>query len=447
MGNKLVRILQISLWSIILMLVYSISIGFFEESQIFPQGTIGNKVLVFGWLWVVGVFVFYIRDLYYISVLSLGQRFIPKETFLEVQKSEITDFIKQLFNSQDYFNALTAHMPKGDKDNDHGLDYIPFLLESLREKKRNFRKISNTFLVLTIILAMIFTSILIYFGNVLINEDSVGLNRSFESLNNRASGLFTDITEFKKQENKVLTEYNSGRNINVLNEQINLLDSISESEGYPTLSDLSPVITETNSVFQLRDISDSLMILVAHWDSIYYKTPKKARDSLESVKIVNGIVRQIETGLEDFSWVSGSDATLTLLESQISDLSATIVELNPKIDTLNGENSKFATNELIKRLSIGLVVVSFFLAILKFAANLYRRNYSELVKAENDSLNIRKLYVAFKNVRDDKTRAIVLDALLSFERHTLDSDLFKSNAKIDFNKLIEQLLSVSKKSV
>ncbi len=69
------------------------------------------------------------------------------------------------------------------------------------------------------------------------------------------------------------------------------------------------------------------------------------------------------------------------------------------------------TTEIIKRVSIGLLVVSFFLAILRYTARIYQAHHLEVLKASGDDLLIRKFYVALKSrANNDADRTVLISS-------------------------------------
>ncbi|CCN35039.1 conserved hypothetical protein [Vibrio nigripulchritudo AM115] len=85
---------------------------------------------------------------------------------------------------------------------------------------------------------------------------------------------------------------------------------------------------------------------------------------------------------------------------------------------------EFLRDDLIKRLSISLIVATFFIAILRYLSNLYRSHYAELIKTEEQDMFIRKFYVAYKGSSDDNSsKDKIVEAFLS-----KDHDLHGNNS-------------------
>lgn len=99
--------------------------------------------------------------------------------------------------------------------------------------------------------------------------------------------------------------------------------------------------------------------------------------------------------------------------------------------------------EMIKRLILSVVIISFFLAILRYIAKLYQYNYSLMVQAENEDLLIRKFYVSLKNTdKNNEERMIVLRSFLKefeLEVNKDSSTLSKEDAGM-LKELINNLL-------
>jgi len=72
------------------------------------------------------------------------------------------------------------------------------------------------------------------------------------------------------------------------------------------------------------------------------------------------------------------------------------------------------TAEIIKRLGLGLVISTFFLALLRYLGSLYRTRYLQVLEAERDDFMVRRFYVALKNsVEDYEQRKVVLASFMT----------------------------------
>ena len=397
-----------------------------------------TKVLMI--IWLLSTLYQLIRELVFEIELNKDKVVISSENFIEIKKSELRDFTQRLFNSREYFDVLTSTLPKGGEDKEYGVDYIPFILDSLREKKLSFQRTSNIFLGLTIALAVTFSSVLIYYGNILVNDDSAGLNRSFKELRVEMPRLLNDLENFKRRElidNQINTDALTA--LNKINMTIDSVRSTANTSKFLTLLDLIPNESSTQSIYDLPKISSSYQPLIVAFESLASQSQERLKPMDSLIMIVKKNTETLDEATIRFNNV------LSLYELRLSEQAQIIPQLSTQFDQIKG--GQFSTNEILKRLAIALIIATFLLTILRFSANLYRRNFAEQVQAENDGLNIRKLYIAFKNVKDDQSRSIVLDSLLRFNRNPFEADFFESSTKFDLNKLIDQLIRFGRKSI
>lgn len=102
--------------------------------------------------------------------------------------------------------------------------------------------------------------------------------------------------------------------------------------------------------------------------------------------------------------------------------------------------------ELIKRVTVGLVVATFLFGILRYLAGLYRAHYDEMVIAQREEILVRKFYIAFKGCEGSReTQSQIAIAFMrgieqagaSLSKST-DSD---TKDKVDFIKELLELVS------
>jgi hypothetical protein len=106
-------------------------------------------------------------------------------------------------------------------------------------------------------------------------------------------------------------------------------------------------------------------------------------------------------------------------------------------------------NEMIKRFILSIVIVTFFLAILKYSANLYRSHHAEMLKAEQHDFMIRKFYVTLKSSEgNSEERKLVLAAFLSDVKYLNDQGNRNPKGKsqgIESEILKDIITAISKK--
>src|SRR5207302_2558168 len=84
-------------------------------------------------------------------------------------------------------------LPKGKEDKDYGFDFIPYMLHSIDERRKRFDRSSKVFLSLTIVLGLVFSSVLVYFGYILINEAAAGPPRILANLEDETKSIKLEL--------------------------------------------------------------------------------------------------------------------------------------------------------------------------------------------------------------------------------------------------------------
>ncbi len=57
----------------------------------------------------------------------------------------LNDYVTGILDSEEFLVALRSSLPKGETDEMHGLDYVPFMLHSLDERRKRFAKSVGAF--------------------------------------------------------------------------------------------------------------------------------------------------------------------------------------------------------------------------------------------------------------------------------------------------------------
>lgn len=76
---------------------------------------------------------------------------------------------------------------------------------------------------------------------------------------------------------------------------------------------------------------------------------------------------------------------------------------------------KFSISELFKRIFLGVIVVSFFIAILRFTIGQYTNNFNQYILADEEISSIRRFYVAYKSSETEKEKAAAIMKLIDLK--------------------------------
>ncbi len=367
----------------------------------------------------------------YIGAILFYRKFINPFNKVKNEGSleALNESVKKVFNSNDFYNALSTVLPKGEDDKKYGLDYIPFMLQNLKDKRLRFQKSSYKFLITTIVLSVFFVIITIFFSYILINDSSIGIysdvkdvKKKFDEFNRSLSYVKTNINEkdyFFKMNSIKLNGIQEYYKSNLSDKDNQLIYQVKEL------------------IFEFKKSGDVKML---------YPNLKTLQDSLETrrdsknneyLNMLDGLTNSIE------NYIIFQDKTFREMELTQQELT----KLIPKIEE-NLDKPQNKQNELIKRLILSVVVITFFITILRYFRNLYRLHYQEMLKAEEQDLLIRKFYVGLKTSENNpEERKIVLSNFISLSNEVLlqkETDKFKSQ-KIENSVLKDTLQALLKK--
>lgn len=368
----------------------------------------------------------------YIAVFLFYKRYISPSNKLTTNGNaeSLNDSVKKLFKSSEFYNALSTVLPRGEKDEDYGLDYIPFMLHDLGEKRKRYGRSSNNFLIATIFLSVVFISITILFGYILLNESSIGVYKEFRELKDEVKHAGQVFSALKVDVSS--DEY-------FLNDNEQKLDKLLETYKYNFSDDETKFkyqVQNAISDFRVNGDVDSLQqILEAVEDSLGGQKSNNLAGYLDILHTTNSSISKYIR--------FRSESMIELEKTQ-----ASIKELIPQIATVLDKPVN-TQNELIKRLILSIVVITFFLAILRYFRGLYQTHYNEMLKAEQQDLLIRKFYVTFKSSEGNtEERKIVLASFLAEVNDSNNKkDVLKTRSKRIENDVLKDIVDAILKKI
>lgn len=341
-----------------------------------------------------------------------------------IKPNDLKEKVEEIWNSQEYLTALRTVLPKGEKDEEFGLDYIPFMLQNINERRSRYKASSEFFLKNTIILGLFFSALIIYFGYILVNDDSTGLAKSVSDVEH----TLTDAKELLLKTTPLLEQnqyhkYNTIENINNIREHIKIMN-------YDLYQKIDP------NIFNVATIED-LSVLTK--ELAPFKNLNNFKDEEEHKKI-SSLINELEITSKQLS--ENSANLKPRLEFKIDILDNYISEVKKNIN-----NEGYKNSELIKRLAIGFIVSTFFLAVLRYVSSIYKEHHAQMLKAEMDELSIRKYYVAFKS--SSNIESLKKESIISlFERkNTSDAQKEEIGLSLEETSIIKELMSILTKKI
>ena len=330
----------------------------------------------------------------------LAARLFPQHIFTPGAAKTVPDYsspallreaVTNILDSDKFLTALRSTLPKGEEDKRHGLDFIPYILSSIDERRERALKSARYFLLATAASALIFSGVVMYFGYILVNEASAGsakhLSDIKSAMDSTSSALNTLLPSYYN--NPVFKRDVAPR-----------LETLERTDAGPrnqeTRGKVAAVIAEARRTGDFASLSSALTAARAEvaeespQDKTYRDALTLARDSLSA-------------------FVNAQAVAVPELSSRIEELR----RLLPKAEEALGKPEN-RIPEIIKRLALGIVIATFFLALLRYMGGLYRIRYQQVVAAEHDDFMVRRFYIAFKgSAPSDEQRKTILSTFMT----------------------------------
>lgn len=354
------------------------------------------------------------------QVLPVSHKVIGVD--LEVENnSTLKQAVEKILNSESFLTALRTALPKGEKDADYGLDYIPYMLHNIEERRKHFEKSSRTFLLSTVVIGIILSAVVVFFGYVLLNEEAAGTPRTLAQINSEATLISRDL-------NSLLPAYSENSTFKeIVGRSIAVLEKTNPSESNEAIArkvqELINEVKETGNIAafanQLKEVENSFV-------------PKDESDQRYRKALV-------DANLSLSLFLDKQEAAIPNLKASVDKLNSLIIDVNESLGKSDAQ-----TAEVLKRLGLSIIVSSFFLALLRYAAGLYRNNYQEMLRAQQDDLAVRRFYVAYKGAESDtSTRGQIISKFVSVSAPAEGS--VESNLEIskdDVSNIIKELITL-----
>lgn len=336
----------------------------------------------------------------------------------EATNNQVEDFVKKVFTNEKFYTAFSVTLPKGEEDKDLGLDYIPFILQNIENKRKRFKDSSNRFLITTLALGFSFIIIAIYFGYILLNDSSVGISKSVRELKTEMATANENLSQIQDKdiEQTLFTKY--ALNLNQVSQSLSEKGTVSKPGIYYFLNSIAKFRKDKNFELLFNATKNTLDSLGNNINTNYGADISKVKSQLENYK-----------------------ASLDYAKANYNLATQELISIFPKIHQ-EIESPKNQLSELIKRLILSIVIISFFLAILRYVAKLYTNTYNLMIQAENEDLAIRKFYVALKNTdKNQDERKIVIENLLDIIKPRPQPDSSDLNLSKDETGIIKTILN------
>lgn len=365
----------------------------------------------------------FISRFYSRHILSgLGSQVIPNYSSPAV----LRDAVSKILDSEHFLTALRSSLPRMKDDERFGLDFVPYMLNSIDERRRRAAKSARFFLLTTLFSALLFSGVVIYFGYILVNEASAGTPKTLaeirDSLESASAALRITIPNY--YDNRRFQQ-----EVTPLLERLVRLDAGEKNK--QVQGKVETIISEAKRTHNFALLSRNL---------------SQAQSEVSSDGIQE---KAYSTALE--AAVSGVSNFINAQSIAIPELAERVQELRvliPKAeDSLNKPENRIP--EIIKRLALGLAIATFFLALLRYMGNLYRTRYQQVLAAESDDFLVRRFYIGYKSsMHSDEQRKAVLSAFIGTSNLSSGADSKDTSAdgsRQEYELLKELLAALSKK--
>jgi hypothetical protein len=263
-------------------------------------------------------------------------------------------------------------------------------LLSIDNRRTRFVGSSNAFLVVTVLLGVLFSILLAGLGFALVNDDAVGVGRELRV-----------ITRSLQQLERSATTLTPGR-------LRRLLPSVPDSVRVPMLA-----------AFEALDLRGAIDSADA---ALRLDLPPTQRDEVEKAK-------------EFLETIQGATEQLPGLWPELRNTLATV---STKVST---DEAKLA--ELVKRITLSIVIASFFFGILRYSATLYTHHLAEVSAADREEVAVRKFYLAFESAAGDlPSRTAAITEFISKRGAELPQSDAGSQAASGQIELLREVLQV-----
>ena len=306
---------------------------------------------------------------------------------LVIPKESITKCLQGIFESEHFLSTLRTSLPKGNDDQLHGFDYIPFLLHSIDERRKRFSKSSGRFLSAIVILGIVFSGVVMYFGYILVNEAAAGTPRKMAEIEGHERGIASSLAGLVSIQPYSSLEFQK----NCLPKLYALRKAKPKDAKYD--SEKESIDSKISSLNYSKD-------LIGLYNSITGTHIAPADQTKESE-----YVSALSTATESISeYIKKQEDFSKEVNANLASVNAVIVDADKRY-----QDPQNHLPEIIKRLALGIVVATFFLAILRYLGGIYQNHYQEMLLAEHEDLAVRRFYVGFKSsaASDDQRKAVL----------------------------------------
>lgn len=349
-----------------------------------------------------------------------------------LKDEDLDHYAEKVLTSEKFHTALQSILPRSNETDDGAIDQLPFVLTNIQQRRKSFEQSSQLFFLATILFGLISTVLIVVFGFIILDQASIGTPKHIADIRENLSNL----TDSNVLYDDLLS---NNRRINTSGADLSKLEA----------AGIDPLV--------LRPCYINLDTAVYNLEQLVSPFLDNCGDAINRLESAIS-----EAGLGDESAVVNllkeKRAALKMLENQYQELKKNNNDMVARIKDVI-KNAEVETNkewalvyELLKRVSIGVIIVGFLLAILRYLTKQYSEHLLHLGWANEDDIAVRRFYVSLSNSVSEEERSAAIQQFIRGSSYDRQENLLLRDAKSfslseQDKKLMGDLLEILKKKV
>ena len=320
---------------------------------------------------VITIIAFFLTRFFYLNRETLKER-------------EISTYIDRILNSDSFIDQFLKSLPTGKEDKDNGFDYIPWIIRDIEKRRLRFQKSSSKYFQWLVGLGILFISLVLYFSYIILDDRGTGTY-------NLVSEISTDIKSLDQNLKRIDPDLSKDRDFTQFVKEFleTYPQEILESPDKEYVQLVKKELEQLQFTNDFTNINDLININI---DSIGIRNSD-----------LNTSINRLATRIDEFQKEE---------RKSIFTIPTLIRKLDIQNKYIHSVLEADRVTDIIKRLVVSFLVLSFLIAILRYLASLHRSHYEQMMKAELESIAIRKFYIAYQTAQSNDERKIIYDKYL-----------------------------------
>lgn len=365
-----------------------------------------------------------------------------------VDEDDVRSIVHRCINSGSFISALQTTLPKAEGGSD-ATSHIPFILATLQERRQSFNRSSQLFFVALLLFAAMFTALLTVYGFILIDSVPVGVARSIKEAREEIGVLRQHQLDYESL-GQSLRRYESS----ALRQFATLIKTPEDASRYGRGVEafVSPYLRggrlEPDAFIRYDTARADERSLLARVDQF--------KLALADLKLAQAAAAASSSPVAKAAkQMSDDEPRVSALASKVGLLSARYESTRTALDNLierakaNETDPDDRLYALLKRIAVGVIVGSFFFAILRYLAQQYASHLSKYESSHADEVMLRKFYLAYDiTEKDPEKQKGLIAAFLGNSPASTESpppSAKKQDLGDSDKKIIAEILEIIKK--